>query len=833
MKLLFRFVLVFCCCHCLLFATGDLNLEWCVKTDCGKVQSKDGEIQIYLPANCKAVFEVKFVLPNTAQLDDIAFQYNVEKGSLQSVTPLLNKIILGGDLPIPCILDVGKVHVHKIELSTSEGLLGGGTDVSSTATVVNPVYDILQTNEKIIYLFKLEFESSEKSKLAINLDNIQHHYTLFTLPTPPVGSGFAFKKPTNKRASSAIKIADPQLSETKTPINHVILVLLENVSFDNMFGTYPVAQNLPGESPFYPLPGTQFPDNLLTIDPLTGGNYLTTNRNVGQFGTGKVNPMRLAPNQVLTNFESNGYTRMQLDVHNGLMDHFVLNQETPDPISIFVDPLLPPFDATYGQGANIVMDYWDGNSFTGMWNYAQYYAMNDHCFASGYGESVIAGINWGSGFNGEIVPEFPHLLIDVNLLQILANGFSANPQLPTFPPGTRFVEWGDVLASFNNVALYNWVFPKGDLYILECLFFWFEDVPLSVQETIEFPGVSGVVEFFQQFTANYINPKHKNIGDQLNTKQITWGDFRGGWRPKQSLLDPNAIVIPLDDIFPPDVVVQLKAIMPEYDSLIALFHASLDPTPPLGSGGLTIFDIVGPVADAEDILPFEYFASTSNPHILPYSSLENVGQTDQANHIYDIDDFYNALAIGVLPSVCYIRLPSYQSGHPSESNAFDNQVGVVTLLNTLMDTPFWENTAIFLQWDECNGNYDHKPPFLVKSSAWPDNNPYIDPICEIARRGAAVGIPKAQLRAGYGPRIPFIAISPWTKENYISHELTDQTSIIRFIEFNWGLPRLKHGSYAEIAGKLGDLFDFSPERTLAPKVFINPFTGQVESIEPS
>ena len=804
-----------------LFGANNVELEWNVKTNCGKVHSKYNEIQIDLPSNCDATLEVVFAIPENARLDDISFQYFIENGTLTGVSPKLEKLIKGGDLPDPRILDVGNVHKHNIELLINNPLSPiSGSIVASSVSITNPVFDILQPGEKIKYLFQLKFKSNTKSKIALNIDNIQPGFTQFTLPVAP--SGY-FPTISSSSQASGPNNSDANSGETKTPIKHVILLLLENVSFDNMFGTYPLAQNLPGETPFFPLPDTSIPDNLLTIDPLTGGNYLTTNRNIGQFDTGFVNPIRLAPNQVLTNFESNKYTRLQLDVHNGLVDHYVVDQTTPSPMTIFADPLLPPFDATYGNGANIVMAYWDGNTFTGLWNYAQRYAMNDHCFQTGYGESIVGSLNWASGFNGDIVPEYPDLLLDVNLINIFFPG-SFN-----FPPQLRFVKWGDLLACLNNVVLFDFIFPKMDLSIIEFLVEWFR-LPESIRNTIQLPGVSGIVEFAQQFTANNINPKHKNIGNLLNRKNLTWGAFRSGWRPKQSLSDPNAIVIPAVDVFPPDIVAQLEAIIPEYTSLVELLHFSIDPTTPEGAlGGLKIAEIVGPVSDIGDSMPFDYFASTSNPHFTPYSSLANVGKTDQANHTYDIDDFFNALDIGVLPAVSFIRLPSYQDGHPSYSNAFDNQVGVINLVNKIMASPFWQETVIFLQWDESNGNYDHKPPLLVKSSAWSN----LDPRGQIARRGVKAGINKASLRAGYGPRIPFLAISPWVKPNHIDHHLTDQTSIIKFIEKNWNLPTIKKGSYNPLAGSLNGIFDFNPDRTLVPKVFLNPFTGLIESIEPS
>jgi hypothetical protein len=59
-----------------------------------------------------------------------------------------------------------------------------------------------------------------------------------------------------------------------------------------------------------------------------------------------------------------------------------------------------------------------------------------------------------------------------------------------------------------------------------------------------------------------------------------------------------------------------------------------------------------------------------------------------------------------------------------------------------------------------------------------------------------------QGRCGYGPRLPLLVISPWAKHNYVDHTLTDQSSILKFVEDNWRLPRIP-GSFDAIAGSLG------------------------------
>jgi phospholipase C len=72
-------------------------------------------------------------------------------------------------------------------------------------------------------------------------------------------------------------------------------------------------------------------------------------------------------------------------------------------------------------------------------------------------------------------------------------------------------------------------------------------------------------------------------------------------------------------------------------------------------------------------------------------------------------------------------------------------------------------------------------------------------------------------RCGYGPRMPFLVISPFARENYVDHTVTDQSSVLRFIEDNFKLGRIDQaspktvaegGSFDQIAGALNNLFDF-------------------------
>jgi phospholipase C len=103
--------------------------------------------------------------------------------------------------------------------------------------------------------------------------------------------------------------------------------------------------------------------------------------------------------------------------------------------------------------------------------------------------------------------------------------------------------------------------------------------------------------------------------------------------------------------------------------------------------------------------PFQYYPSTRNPHHLRPSpdTAAQIGKTDQANHQYDIRDFFNALKNGNLPAVSYIKPPKYQNAHPANSDPLLEQIFLVNLLNALEVSPFWGETAVIINYDDSDG----------------------------------------------------------------------------------------------------------------------------------
>jgi phospholipase C len=179
----------------------------------------------------------------------------------------------------------------------------------------------------------------------------------------------------------------------------------------------------------------------------------------------------------------------------------------------------------------------------------------------------------------------------------------------------------------------------------------------------------------------------------------------------------------------------------------------------------------------------------------------------------------SALANG-LPSVTYLKANRAQDGHPGNSSPLDEQVFLVNTINFLQTLPDWDTTAVIITWDDSDGWYDHVMSPIVNTSA-----STADGLTGAGLCGAGVNaLAGQQSRCGYGPRIPMLVISSYAKNNVVDHTLTDQSSVVRFIEENWELPQID-GSFDSIAGTIANAFNFNFHRKA--KLFLNPSTGQV------
>jgi phospholipase C len=171
--------------------------------------------------------------------------------------------------------------------------------------------------------------------------------------------------------------------------------------------------------------------------------------------------------------------------------------------------------------------------------------------------------------------------------------------------------------------------------------------------------------------------------------------------------------------------------------------------------------------------------------------------------------------------VSYLKAPAYQDGHAGYSDPLLEQEFLVNTINRIMQSPEWFETAIFVQYDDSDGWYDHVMGPIVNES-----QTTFDALTGTGAAGSNPPLNGYQGRAGYGPRLPLVVVSPWAKKNYVAHSISDQTSSLRFIEDNWNLGRIGNGSFDALAGSLLNLFDFKSERGEDRRLFLDPKTGE-------
>ena len=182
----------------------------------------------------------------------------------------------------------------------------------------------------------------------------------------------------------------------------------------------------------------------------------------------------------------------------------------------------------------------------------------------------------------------------------------------------------------------------------------------------------------------------------------------------------------------------------------------------------------------------------------PLPDFDDVVDDGETGNVQVVDNFYTDVKNGQLPAVSWIVPSSNVSEHPT-ALVSTGQAYVTALVNTVMQSPYWNNSVIFLSWDDWGGFYDHVIPPSVDS-------------------------------AGYGIRVPAITMSPWVKKAMVDHQVLSHDAYLKFIEDLFlggerldprsdGRPDSRPG-VRESASDLGDLmkdFDFT-QQPLPPLV---------------
>ncbi len=519
----------------------------------------------------------------------------------------------------------------------------------------------------------------------------------------------------DKAAASQTGSAKTKSRATATPIQHIVVIFNENISFDHYFGTYPVASNPPGEPQFTALPGTPavngLTPGLLTNNP----NYLNQNN-----GTGAANPFRLDRSQALTADQDHDYTPEQQAFDAGLMDLFPYSVGSAGP-----PPNAPP-NTVLTTG--LTMGYYDGNTATAVWNYAQHFAMSDNNYGTTFGPSSPGAINLISGQTNGVIATM--------------NGTGDE------------TDGGD-----GSLTLIGDADPIGDT----C----------------------------SSSTRDQATMGSPNIGTLLTAAGVTWGWFAGGF--------------------------DLNTVNPNGTTGCNRSHTGLT--------GITENDYIPHHA------PFQYYTATSNPNHTRPTSVMTIGHAgDPANNQYDLNDFFNAVKAGNFPQVSFLKAEGFQDAHASYSDPLDEQAFLVTTLNFLQQQADWSNTLVVITYDDSDGWYDHQIGPIINQSAGSADGLTGPGACGNANNslpGITPGNLHATGRCGYGPRLPLMLISPYAIPNYVGHQVSDQSSIIHFIEDNWlGGERVGEGSFDAISGTINYMLNFN--QTPNPILLLNASTGEPE-----
>lgn len=186
------------------------------------------------------------------------------------------------------------------------------------------------------------------------------------------------------------------------------------------------------------------------------------------------------------------------------------------------------------------------------------------------------------------------------------------------------------------------------------------------------------------------------------------------------------------------------------------------------------------------------------------------------NNVVPISQYFSDLANGTLPQVALIE-PASSVGldeHPSETdhapvNIQNGAAYVASIVNGLMQSSSWKDSAFILSYDEFGGLYDHVAPQQAVS---PDGiKPSDLQPGDVCTNGGGANCNFTQT----GFRIPLIVISPFAKKNYVSHTVADYTAILKFIETRFNLPSLTARDAAQM--DMSEFFDMAnPPWTTPP-----------------
>lgn len=537
-------------------------------------------------------------------------------------------------------------------------------------------------------------------------------------------------------------------ASTTTPIKHVIIVVGENHTFDNVFGTYRPkdgqtiknllsegivnADGTPGPNfkraaqkmgkdlvryhartpstadyPFLPRPYTTWADPSTTGQP----QNVPDTRFPADMPNGPFQISKYVPYGAYTGDPVHRFFQMWQDVDGGKHDKFVWVEQT---IGTGSNGNPPPADGFNPQEGSISMGFYNMNPYTDAKGYAHpgdepvFKSLADqYAISDNYHQAIMGGT--GANFQALVSGDVTFFTDPNSLDGKAATPYANQIENPNPVPGT------------NNY--YTQDGYSGGSYV-NC-------------SDRSAPGVASVLRQLRKQGVHKSNcaPGHYYL---VNNYDLYWNQdgSTNALGADHYILPPQSMPTIADDMTAHHV--SWKYYSADRGDDVTHFATNVDGIP----------------------LPFHYYCGICDP-LTAYASIEN---TSLKKNLQNYGAFLSDVHNGTLPAVSFVRPFEALAGHPADSTTDLYELFLRDLINKVQANPkLWASTAIFITTDEGGGYYD---------------SGYIQPVDFF----------------GDGTRIPLIAISPYAKHGYVDHTYYDHASLLKFIEANWKLPTISDRS---------------------------------------
>jgi phospholipase C len=462
------------------------------------------------------------------------------------------------------------------------------------------------------------------------------------------------------------------------------------------------------------------------------------------------NPLRLGPDVPLTCDQDHDYTAEQLAADRGAEDAYPKNTGAnltlAECLQGFTVNGKPEPVPPGGKTNKAVMDYYDGNTVTGLWNYAQHFALSDNSYGTTYGPSTPGALNVTSA-------QTYGAICGPSSAVINAPACTAPPGLNTSNPVKSNIKAGPPKPAGPGTT-YSDADPAYDI----CSY-----LPSS-------DGGDGGTP------AGTITMGGNNIGAALTKARITWGWFQGGFDdgfvPGHGTPPTTAQICSETH---QNVGGATQVDYSPHHEPFEYYASTANPMhkPPTSVAMIGHTDQANHQYDTAD-----FFAAAKAGHLPAVSYLKAPKYQDgHAGYSDPLDEqTWLVNTINQLESLKSWRSTAVVISWDDSDGWYDHVLGpLVTQSQTSRD-------ALTAQ-GFCGRKLAQVP---VNSAGQPE-----------------------QGKCGVGPRLPFLVISPWARPNWVDNTFTDQSSVVRFIENNWHLPALGNGAADAAAGSILSMFNFA------------------------